>query len=234
MIRLYIPDSKNFASKEFIVGPFQFNYLINVMRVKLNQELLVFNPEVGEYKAKISQLDKKLCQICLIELTKAPKPTSKITLAFAIIKPNKLQQLVDMATQLGITDLQPLITDNVAIRSINVYKMQIWIIEALEQSGRIDFVNLHEACSLNNFLAKTAPQKIVCASEAENNKTLLKLDNLANVAHLMIGPEGGWSLNELKLMHDFDNISTVTLGPNILRAETAAATLISQYKLLTS
>ena len=232
MIRLYIKDFVENFSDSFRLEFDHFNYLINVMRLSIDDEILVFNSKVGEYRAKISQINKKSCDVKLIKIVRKPYQEKELVLAFALIKPKRLEMLIDMATQLGVTVFQPLITDNVTLHKVNEEKLYSWVVESSEQSERMHIPQINAVIRLNDFLQNIQDQSFIYANERENNVDIKSVININKINILIVGPEGGWSDKEIQSFSNFNNGASITLGTNILRAETAVACLLSQYKLL--
>jgi len=232
MIRLYIKNLVNNLNEIFELEINHFNYLINVMRLNIGDQILVFNPMIGEYKAKIFQINKKSCNIKLVNIVREPNQEKDLILAFAIIKPKKLEILIDMATQLGVTYLQPLLTDNVALHNINIEKLCSWVIESSEQSERLNIPEIKPLMKLSNFLEDIKDQFFIHANEHEKIYDIKSINNIQQRNILIVGPEGGWSDNEIKFFKSNNYGASITLGPNILRAETAVASLLSQYQLM--
>ncbi|WP_410521486.1 RsmE family RNA methyltransferase [Candidatus Tisiphia endosymbiont of Metellina segmentata] len=147
---------------------------------------------------------------------------------------------IDMAVQLGVTKIIPLIAERSQFRTVNTQRLMKCIIESTEQSERLIPCILMPVVSLSLFLEQTLDNSIIYANENEDeNNTLLKImpiyssDISANLS-VVVGPEGGFSQNELQMLSLRPNTLSISLGSNILRTETAVATCLAQIKLFTA
>ena len=145
---------------------------------------------------------------------------------------------IDMAVQLGVTKIIPLIAERSQFRTVNTQRLMKCIIESTEQFERLIPWILMPVVSLSLFLEQTLDNSIIYANENENN-TLLKImpiyssDISANLS-VVVGPEGGFSQNELQMLSLKPNTLSISLGSNILRTETAVARCLAQIKLFTA
>jgi 16S rRNA (uracil1498-N3)-methyltransferase len=214
----------------------QQHYLMNVMRVRDQESVLLFDGRSGEWVARVDHEGRKACSTTPIALTR-PQPAGglAVSLHFAPLKPKRLTQLVEKATELGVSTLQPIVTAHTAVRSVNVDKLRATCIEAAEQSGRLSVPEvLPPSDSLEDCLraARSAPGSRVFACDERPGCNLRLVDALRAsgsgsmcAATFVVGPEGGFSPSEFRLL--CSHAELVSLGPNVLRAETAAMAALS-------
>ena len=234
-MRLYLKNTELFEGQIIeISSPEQYNYLINVLRAAIGYKLKIFNELHGEFLAEITSISKRICLLRIVNITRSLKKDNEqkdLCLAFAIIKPKRLEIIIDMATQLGVTIFQPLISQNVTIHKLNYEKIENWIIESTEQSNRISPPVVKSIMSIEDFVIKNQNDFIFANEKEQNANFSFMLTQQKIITNLLVGPEGGWTEKELNLMQGYGGYS-VTLGSNILRAETAVAAIISQYSLM--
>ncbi len=225
--RLYIAATFT-AGKPLVLTPADFHYLSHVMRLQTNHKVRVFNEHQGEWEATC-QFNKREGTLELQRPLRPPLRLPLITLAFTPLKQTRLKMLIEKATELGVTHFQPLITAHTHQQPLNAQKLDLIAKEAAEQCERTCLPAWAEAATLQALVAKASP--IIAAVEGEDLPTLA---TIAPQIHptLLVGPEGGFSEEEKELLRNAPNVKSITLGPLILRAETAAIALLSQLKLL--
>ena len=224
LTRLFIPS---FLENDNVILSSipDIHYLVNVMRKKVKDQILIFNPTNGEYLAEISAITNKQITFKLIEHVRQATKEQDINLIFAPIKQSRISFLLEKATELGATQLSPIQTHHSVVDKINSTKWQVYVKEAAEQSGRLSIPTIHPLESLDKFLSNwPEDQQIILCNEKENNlhmATFLIKNKPQNI-NIMIGPEGGLSAKELDLLISKKFITSVHLGTRILRAETAS------------
>ena len=214
--------------------PEQSHYLINVLRLKNNDKVRIFNEESGEFIASITITSKKHCHLEALEVFRNNSTLPSLHLAQCIIKGDRMMQILDMATQIGITEITPIISVRTQIRTINQERYQKCLIESSEQSERLSVPQLNSVTALESFLKHNAPSKIFYANEmeSEDNKLSSGLIWTQDKITIIIGPEGGFTDDEIEIMAKASNTHSISLGANVLRAETAAISLLAQIQLL--
>lgn len=215
-----------------------FNYLVNVMRKKIGEELLVFNGVDGQWLAQIIEVNKKNCLLKIISQNKTQYTPPKITLAFAPVKNIRIDFIASKATELGITKFQPILTQHTIVDKVNLERFKANIKEAAEQCERLDLPAIFEPMKLNSFLKKPKENQIlILCDESGNGKKAsevlpkIQTSNQSEII-ILIGPEGGFSKTEFEQLDQTDNLHKITLGPRILRADTAiiaAITLVQEF-----
>lgn len=228
MTRLFVED---FLEKENIIlnNSLDVNYLSNVMRKKVGHQLLLFNPRDGEYIAKIIEINNKKVVLKTIEKMREYKKEKELTLIFAPIKQARMNFLLEKATELGVTKLIPIRTKHSVVDKINFNKWYIYTKEASEQCGRLSIPEIKSLEALNQFLSDwPEDQRIILCNEREKKLSLADyLSSNNQEINIMVGPEGGFSDQELDLLLSKSFVTSVHLGPRILRAETATLYALS-------
>ncbi|WP_341757743.1 16S rRNA (uracil(1498)-N(3))-methyltransferase [Candidatus Tisiphia endosymbiont of Ditula angustiorana] len=216
------------------------HYLKTVLRLKVGDHFRIFNGTDGEFIAQITGMTKNNLHVGLTNILRKATVEPELTLGISIIKSDRMLDAIDMAIQLGVTKIIPLIADRSQFRTVNTQRLMKCIIESTEQSERLIPCILMPVVSLSLFLEQTLDNSIIYANENEDeNNTLLKImpiyssDIAANIS-VVVGPEGGFSQNELQMLSLRPNTLSISLGPNILRTETAVATCLAQIKLFTA
>lgn len=220
--RLFLSSPLSGGCEVRLEGP-QHHYLKNVLRQDAGDHVRIFNGREGEYMAHIEKADKKSLLLLVGEPLKAQPPAPrKRHLIFAPIKKERMEWMVEKAVELGATDLHPLFTQNTDIRKFNEERLSSQIIEAAEQCERLDIPALHPAIELKALLKRwPAAIPLLAAIERFNAPRLCDLPAQGDCGFL-IGPAGGFSAEEKELIAGYDFVRPVSLGENILRAETAA------------
>lgn len=210
-----------------------FRHAVQVLRLKSNEALVLFNGEGGEYLARMQQVERRKASVSIeaFQDTQPESPTH-ITLALAMIKPDKMDFAIQKSVELGVTEIQPLITQRSVVKvgkDKMDKKLQHWqgvAIAACEQSGRTHIPNIHLPLALEKYLQQD--QRGTCITlDPTAQQTVASLDkDLIQPITLVIGPEGGFTDEEVAL---FDQQATqrISLGKRILRAETACLTAVT-------
>lgn len=216
------------------------HYLKTVLRLKVGDHFRIFNGTDGEFIAQITGMTKNNLHVGLTNILRKATVEPELTLGISIIKSDRMLDAIDMAVQLGVTKIIPLIADRSQFRTVNTQRLMKCIIESTEQPERLIPCILMPVVSLSIFLEQTLDNSIIYANENEDeNNTLLKImpiyssDISVNIS-VVVGPEGGFSQNELQMLSLRPNTLSISLGPNILRTETAVATCLAQIKLFTA
>jgi 16S rRNA (uracil1498-N3)-methyltransferase len=210
------------------------HYLKNVMRRDVSDQLLIFNGNDGEWLVEISDITKKTCNVLALEQTRKPTQSPDVWLCSAPVKNAKPEYIVQKATELGISAFVPVITTRTVVNKVNEERLINSAIEAAEQCERLDVPEIHPLTKLEALL-KDWPQnrKILLCDESGNGKTAKEL-----LSHLLqgeawailIGPEGGFSPEEFALLREQPFVYAVSLGPRILRADTATIAALSCWQ----
>ena len=223
-IRLFFSNilSANLTDK---LDKSQSHYLIKVMRVKKNEVFSLFNKE-GEWEAKILEISKNIVEFKTIKQLRQKKNIKELWLAFSPIKSNYQNFMIQKATELGVTKFLPIIFDRTVVRKINKERLQKIVIEASEQSNRINVPLIEPDQNLSNFLKKNS-MDLIFADLNSNNKKIDKSKLTDKPICIIVGPEGDFSETEREEILSFKGVQPLKINENILRSETAVISAIS-------
>ncbi len=205
----------------------QANYLGNVMRKGVGDELLLFDGRSGEWLARIAESGKKRMTLTVETRTHEPETLPDLLLAFAPVKRAQTDWLVEKATELGVACLQPVMTGRTIAERVRLDRLEAIAIEAAEQCGRTLLPEIREPLSLDRFLAERGRRTLYFADEQGGAPIADALS--PGPAEILIGPEGGFTEEERALVRAAPDAVAISLGPRILRAETAALAALSTY-----
>ena len=203
----------------------QSHYLNKVMRIKENEFFSLFNNK-GEWEAKILKISKGLVEFEIIKQLRQKENMKDLWLAFSPIKSNYQNFMIQKATELGVTKFLPIIFDRTIVRSINVERLKKIVIEASEQSNRINIPSIEQTQNLESFLNSNLVDLILTDLNSTNKK--IDKSKLTNKPIcIIVGPEGDFSELEREKILTFKGVQTVKINENILRSETAVISAIS-------
>ena len=223
-IRIFFPESLSLNLNSWLEKP-QSHYLTKVMRVKIGENFSLFNKN-GEWLAKINNIKSGIVEFNIQEKLRNKENPVDIWLAFSPIKSNYSNFMIQKATELGVTKFIPIIFDRTIVRKINQDRLKKIVVEACEQSNRINIPIIEKPQSLKNFLKLNQSNLIFTDLNSSNKK--IKVSRLTNKPIcIIIGPEGDFSETERKHILSYDKISSIKINENILRAETASISTIS-------
>lgn len=218
-----------------------FEYLNKVMRSKIGDPIEIFNGKSGDFLATITEVSKRSLTVEVGKKIKDQESSSNISIAFAPVKNVKPQFIAQKAVELNVGKLIPVITKHSVVDSVNPEKLAISIKEACEQCETNFIPSLSEIIKLGDFLAKDETKEkilILCDESGRGQKASNILPEIAKNREknqevvVFIGPEGGFSEDEFKRFYECENLTPISLGKNILRADTAiisALTLVNEY-----
>ena len=203
----------------------QSHYVSKVMRIKENEVFSLFNSG-GEWEAKISSISKSIVEFSITRQLRQKKTSKELWLAFSPIKSNYFNFMIQKATELGVTKFLPIVFDRTIVRKINKERLEKVVIEATEQSNRINVPSIEEPKSLNSFLKNNKMDLIFTDLNTSNTK--INLNQLtSNPTCVIIGPEGDFSEVERQEILTFKGVQPIKINENILRSETAVISAIS-------
>ena len=233
-IRLYIKEPLA-QNKIITLDEEQTHYLKNVIRATQNTPIQCFDNQTGEFSAILISLEKKQGQLQITHQLKKYTPCPDIWLLFAPLKKDKTDFVIEKATELGCRKIQPVITQYTMTKNIRLERYIAQSIEAAEQCRRTDLPEISASKELKEILRtwdKERPLFFMDESlQSKNFLTILK-ENPSNKAALLIGPEGGFSNEEQETLRSLTFAKGATLGPRILRAETAVAAALSCWQMI--
>ena len=222
-IRLFFKESLSLNFNSTLDKP-QSYYLSKVMRMNEGQSFSLFN-HGGEWEAKIQSINKGIIDFLIVKKLRSANTEKEIWLAFAPIKFNYLNLMIQKGTEIGVTKFIPILTERTIVRKINEKRINKIIVEASEQSNRIKVPSLDKLIKFDNFLDLNQKVNIIFGDLNTKNKKI-EIKNKDPIC-ILIGPEGDFSVNERKKILELKNILPVKINNNILRSETAAISLIS-------
>ena len=203
----------------------QSHYLNKVMRIKENEVFSLFNSE-GEWEAKILGISKNTIEFKIIKQLRQKEIAKELWLEFSPIKSNYQNFMLQKATELGVTKFLPIIFDRTVVRKINKDRLEKIVIEASEQSNRINIPVIESTQDLNDFLKKNS-MDLIFADLNSNIKKVDKSKLTDKPVCIIIGPEGDFSETEREKILSFKGVQPIKINENILRSETAVISAIS-------
>ena len=206
----------------------QANYLRNVMRLGPGAKIKVFNGRDGEFAAEIGALGKKGGEAATTERLREQTPAPTVTLAFAPLKQARLDYMMEKAAEMGAGRVVPVLTQHGQVRRLNRDRLRAHMIEACEQCGTLSIPEITDPLPLADLLGDTAPESLVVADEAlagASESAVALIAAARTPLTVLVGPEGGFSEAERALFGP--RAIRVSLGPRILRADTAAVALMA-------
>ena len=222
-IRLFFPESLSINLTDKL-NKSQSHYLAKVMRINIGKKFSLFNQN-GEWEAKITNITKGIVEFSTIKKLRSKDNEKEIWLAFAPIKFNYLNLMIQKATELGVSKFIPILTERTIVRKINEKRLNKIIIEASEQSNRLKVPKLDEIIKLDNFLKFNQKTNIIFGDLNTDNKKIIVKGT--EPLCILIGPEGDFTLKEREKILKLKNVIPLKINENILRAETAAISMIS-------
>ena len=235
-IRIYFP--KKLSLKQTVtITTKQFHYLINVMRMKKDETLLFFNGVDGEYLAKISQIYKKYIVLIIEKKIRDVETEIDLWILFAPVKKAPTEYIIQKATELGASKIFPVITDRTNTKQINLKRMQDILVEASEQCERLTIPEIFNLNKLKDLIENWDKKRIILyGDETIRNRDEIQFDfqNIfsKSLGAILIGPEGGFSSNEIDYLRKKSFIKPIDLGPRILRSDTAVISTIVLWHCL--
>jgi 16S rRNA (uracil1498-N3)-methyltransferase len=206
----------------------QANYLGNVLRLKARGELLVFDGSSGEWLARIATAGKKHMTLTVERRTREAETIPDVWLAFAPVKRSQTDWLVEKATELGAARLLPVMTQRTVTERVKLERLGSIAIEAAEQCGRTRLPEIAEPLPLGHLLDhREAARTLYFADEAGGEWAADAFT--AGPCMILTGPEGGFTDHERQAIRAAPNSVPISLGPRILRAETAALAALAAY-----
>jgi len=208
----------------------QTNYLINVLRLKVGDGLLLFNGRDGEWHDCVVEAGRKACSLEVLEPSRSQVHGFELAYLFAPLKRARLDFMVQKATEMGVASLQPVMTERTQVNRINLDRMRANVIEAAEQCGILRVPVVSEPVNLDAALARFAEvgPLVFCDEAAQSDDPVTVLSGLPRGAcTVLIGPEGGFSNAERQAILEVDNAVSISLGPRIMRADTAAVAALA-------
>jgi 16S rRNA (uracil1498-N3)-methyltransferase len=225
--RLYVASPLG-AGARVELDAAQANYLGNVMRLKQGDRLLVFDGISGEWLAEVVESSKRRMTLSVDDPTRPQEGVPDLWLAFAPVKKGRVDWLVEKAVELGVARLVPVVTQRTIVDKLNLDRMRAHIIEAAEQCGRTALADIDEPVQLDGFLRTHDPERtLYFADESGGASPATTFASAPSI--ILTGPEGGFAPDEAAAIRGASNAKPISLGPRILRAETAALAAIAAW-----
>ena len=209
----------------------QVNYLGNVMRLGPDGEVLLFDGQSGEWLGRVAQAGRKHMTLTVERRTREPESIPDVWLAFAPVKRAQTDWLVEKATELGAARLLPVTTQRTIAERVKLERLEAISVEAAEQCGRTRLPEIATPIGLKPLLDLRDERRRLYFADEEGGETAAGAFR-PGPALILIGPEGGFTDEERALIRAAPNAVPVSLGPRILRAETAALTALAAYMAL--
>jgi len=230
--RLFV-DADLAAGADVWVTEQQAHYLLHVMRLGVGAEIALFNGRHGEWRASIAETGKKKARLTAVEALRPQAAEPDLWLLFAAVKRARIDLIVEKATELGVSVLQPVFTERTVMSRVGEERLAAIAVEAAEQCERLTVPELRPPLSLQAALAKWPEGRILLMMD-ESGAGRPVADALAEVppgpAALLVGPEGGFAKSELDALGRLTFAVRVGLGPRILRADTAVIAALACYQ----
>jgi 16S rRNA (uracil1498-N3)-methyltransferase len=208
----------------------QAHYLVNVLRMKAGDAVLLFNGRDGEWLAHIAETGKKKCTLLPAEQTRRQTPAYDLEYLFAPLKQARLDYMVQKAVEMGAGRLQPVITQYTQSSRVNLERMRANAVEAAEQCGILTIPDIDTPQKLDAVLDAWPDDRalVFCDESAESGDATGILKSIgAEKITVLIGPEGGFSEAERAHLCALSFVTPISLGPRILRADTAAVAALA-------
>lgn len=240
-IRLYVENDLK-AGKDLLIEGNGGHYLVNVMRVKMGVSVIMFNGRDGDWLAEVVKVGKGKAKLTVRERIRQQQNEGDLWYLFAPIKKARTDYMVQKATELGVSLMRPVLTERTNLDKLKHDRLCANAIEAAEQCERMTVPKVEELIKLTELLEDWPEDRLLmfCDEEGEGAQNVYTIGRAINEAGawqdhakkwaILIGPEGGFTEEERTLLRKHHNVVPVTLGPRILRADTAAIAAIALWQ----
>jgi 16S rRNA (uracil1498-N3)-methyltransferase len=237
MIRLFVPEDLA-AARPVTLSMAQAHYLRDVMRRRSGDEVAVFNGRDGEWLATLGALERKAATAIPRTLSRAQAPGADLELVVALVKRARLETIIEKAAELGVRRVRLAITRLTQAERTNVERLTAIATEAAEQTGRLDVPEIVAPAKLDAILKSWPPDRaLIFCDEAGDAQPMLDAVGASLAGRrastpgaVLIGPEGGFTAEERASIRTLASVIPVSLGPRILRADTAAIAALSLWQ----
>jgi 16S rRNA (uracil1498-N3)-methyltransferase len=212
-------------NEEIALNSAQTHYLVHVLRHSAGSPILVFNGMHGEWIARITEIKRGNCLIRLTEKVREQSIPQDLHYLFAPLKQARLDYTIQKAVEMGVSLLQPVITAHTVVQRINAERMHANAVEAAEQCGILSIPEIKPAVKLQSLLKTYEDERtiIFCDESSLSGSPVRELEKLkGRKIAVLVGPEGGFSEDERGILRSKSFVHAISLGPRILRADTAA------------
>jgi|688.fasta_scaffold211586_1 16S rRNA (uracil1498-N3)-methyltransferase len=245
MIRIHVTEALS-KDQSLLATPEHQHYLINVMRLNAGAEVLVFNGEDGEWRARLAVLSKRQVALEVLEKVREQYATPDLELWIALVKRARLETIVEKAAELGVRRIRLVVTRRTNAERANVARLQAIAVEASEQTGRLDAPEVLPPTKLESLLSSPSDGRrlLFCDEQGDDQSKAWggpdgrappALDALSSLTPgapfaVLIGPEGGFTPEERGELRGLEWVIPASLGPRILRADTAAIAALTLWQ----
>lgn len=214
------------------------HYLQHVMRLAPGDSLAVFNARAGEWLALVTRSERNQCGLSVVEQLRPAIAEQGPWLAFASIRRAAVDLIVEKATELGVERLLPVVTQRTVVHGLSPVKLTVRAIEAAEQCGRLSIPLVDEPTSLAALTERWPDDRcLIVLDPSAHDAPLCSVLPVQENSHgpkalgFLIGPEGGWAREEIAALRALPGVRVASLGPRILRSETAAIAVLAYHQL---
>ncbi len=232
MIRLFVPEPLDGGAR-LALGEGQARYLTTVMRRAVGEAVLVFNGRDGEWRAVVAEAGKRGCVLAIEAQVRPQTIGPDLELVAALVKRPRLETIVEKATELGARRIRLVTTRRTNAERVNLARLAAIAVEAAEQTGRLEVPELAAPQALDKLLdGWDMARRLVFCDEAGDAPPMLKAlkAGVAGPGAVLIGPEGGFTDEERRRLRSAPFVTPVSLGPRILRADTAAIAALGLWQ----
>ncbi len=231
MIRLFVPNDLS-AGAGVVPTVDQSRYLTSVMRLSVGAELFLFNGRDGEWRATIVEATKRGCLLKAEEQTRPMALGPDLDLIVAMVKRGRVETIVEKAAELGARRVRLTITRRTNVDFVKLGRLDAIAMEAAEQTGRLDVPEVADPEKLDKILDSWDPARrlVFCDEGGDARPAIEALAGTGDPAAILIGPEGGFAPEERERLRGLSFVTPVSLGPRILRADTAAISAMTLWQ----
>jgi 16S rRNA (uracil1498-N3)-methyltransferase len=231
MIRLFVPNDLSAGAG---VAPTvdQSRYLTSVMRLTVGDEVLLFNGRDGEWRASLVEAGKRGCLLKAEEQTRPMDLGPDLDLIVAMVKRGRVETIVEKAAELGARRVRLTVTRRTNVDFVKLGRLDAIAMEAAEQTGRLDVPEVADPEKLDKILDGWDPARrlVFCDEGGDARPAIAALAGTGAPAAILIGPEGGFAPEERERLRGLSFVTPVSLGPRILRADTAAISAMTLWQ----
>lgn len=231
MIRLFVPNNLS-AGAGVVPTVDQSRYLTSVMRLSVGDELLLFNGRDGEWRASLVEATKRGCLLKAEEQTRPMAMGPDLDLIVAMVKRGRVETIVEKAAELGARRVRLTVTRRTNVDFVKLGRLDAIAMEAAEQTGRLDVPEIADPEKLDKILDAWDPSRrlVFCDEGGDASPAIEALAGTGAPAAILIGPEGGFAPEERERLRALSFVTPVSLGPRILRADTAAISAMTLWQ----
>ena len=230
-VRLFV-DMPFLNSNELELSADHKHYLTNVMRLGEGDSISVFNGHEGEWRAIIQLVRRKKCSVVIQEQIRQQDFSKGPWLIFSPIRTVRNEFIIQKACELGVTEIWPILTEYTQSRKIRPLRARATAIEAAEQCGRTDVPIVHPTINFENLLSEWPLDRRILFCDERGGRPILDIlsRTKSSLWAILIGPEGGFSIDERNRLKSYDFTDSGTLGPRLVRSETAVVSALTLWQ----